>query len=252
MAAMRRLHFEASPPKRLFDLLCRGGAWCSITSKDLQFISRWSPPPYVLAIADHFKLENLQKALVETHKSLLKAWWSVLDVDQTMRVTWTRFKAVCNSIAKTAKPTEAVPRNESEVASVWRALDKDCSGWIALWEFDQKAHEAVLGLKRYADAAHGGVVKFIRSLGLQDPTSTKVSKTVFRKALKDSKFSREVSELLFDSLDRNESGLLGELDVRFLDRWDLIFEESEAQAYREDPTQSPSYNPYSPHPLTAR
>eukprot|EP00931_Biecheleriopsis_adriatica_P052455 TRINITY_DN30510_c0_g2_i1.p1 TRINITY_DN30510_c0_g2~~TRINITY_DN30510_c0_g2_i1.p1 ORF type:complete len:793 (+),score=148.64 TRINITY_DN30510_c0_g2_i1:72-2450(+) len=237
-------NFQGSP-KRLFDLLCRFNCG-AISTKDLTFLYKWSPPLYLFSKGDQGGLDALREALEETHHNMLRAWFKAMDTDQTMRVPWTKFRTACASIPRTGRHAASLPKTEEEIAAVWRMLDEDCSGWIALREFDKPAFEAASRFKRWADHEHGSIAKFMNKLIMKnmieptdrpayDQVGQKINRGVFRKALRDEVgFNREAAELLSEGLDVADAGLLGEHDVKFLDKWDLVWEEWESGAYLQE------------------
>merc|ERR1712113_1236802 len=85
-----------------------------------------------------------------------------LDKDASMRVSWDDYSSVCKTLNRAAVP--GVPKTVEQMASVWRALDEDCGGWIALREFDLEAFDCVAGFKQWAMKDHGAVVHAFHAL----------------------------------------------------------------------------------------
>eukprot|EP00930_Biecheleria_cincta_P060386 TRINITY_DN46047_c0_g1_i1.p1 TRINITY_DN46047_c0_g1~~TRINITY_DN46047_c0_g1_i1.p1 ORF type:complete len:800 (-),score=131.96 TRINITY_DN46047_c0_g1_i1:233-2632(-) len=231
--AMQKLPFQGSG-KRLFDLICRFNCG-AISLKDLQFLHKWSPPLYLFSKGDQLMLDNLLGALKELHQdNMLRAWFKSMDTDQTMRVSWTKFNIACAKIPRQGRFANLLPKTDKEVAAVWRTLDEDCSGWIALREFSQDVHEAAAAFKNWCDRTHGGIAKFVAKLQSADQGVQKVSKAAFRKALvQQSVVTSQQANMLFDGLDIADTQGLGEQDVKFLDKWDLVWEEWEGEAHLE-------------------
>merc|ERR1739836_130706 len=74
-----------------------------------------------------------------------------------MRVSWQDFNHAFEWLKRNyTAATPSLPKTDKELATVWRALDEDCSGWIALREWDPPCFEALAEFKRYADQVHGG------------------------------------------------------------------------------------------------
>lgn len=198
--------------RRLFDLLCRHNG-STVSAKELRFLEKWRPPPYFLVPPDRARLHHFRGVLGDAaHGNPLKAWFRVLDPDQSFRITFNRFKHQLTRFQKL--------QEEDSMAQVWRAWDSDCSGYLFLRRFHPEAHEAAARLKRWA-AKSGGGVKFINQL---ESNNGRVSKATFRKAVADV-LDQAAADLLFDGLDVGDTGHLTEQDVRCLDRWDLAFED---------------------------
>mmetsp|Transcript_105654 Transcript_105654/g.187879 ORF Transcript_105654/g.187879 Transcript_105654/m.187879 type:complete len:760 (+) Transcript_105654:54-2333(+) len=244
--AFQKLNYQGSP-KRLWEMLCRFNCG-AITLKDLVFLEKWSPPRYLFAQGKPEMHQEWLQALKEAHESnMLRAWFKVLDTDQIMRVSWPKFQKACVRFARTytGRPGQNLPKTEEDIAAVWRVLDEDCSGWIALREFDEATYEAASSFKHWADATYGGIAKFLTSprLDICNLDGKRINRAHWRKALKDADFTKEVADLIFDGLDIHGQGTLAETDVKFLDKWDLVWEEWEANAHREDGVITASQTP---------
>jgi len=234
--AFQKLNFQGSP-KRLFELLCRYNCG-AISLKDLLFLEKWSPPVYLFVKGNKRMYTEMMQVLRETHDNMLLAWFKVFDPDQIMRVSWAKFKQACVKISRSAQPGQIqnLPKTEEDMAAVWRVMDEDCSGWISLREVDRFAYEATGSFKRWADARHGGILRLLHSpkFELVYGAGKLINKNNLRKVLKEADFEKEVADLLLNGLDISEQGQLGENDMKCLDKWDLVWEEWEANAHRED------------------
>lgn len=227
---MRELGYQGNAGK-LHALLDRSGLGIVHTA-DIAFLDKWHPVPYLFAEYNWKGLQRLKDALVFQHASLLKAWRKALDKDSTMRISWDEFSQACMAIpqAREQLPSqylEDLPQTSDEIAGCWRALDQDCSGWIALREFDQPSFHALASFKRWADESHGGVVAAFRNL---DTANAKLSEAELKKASRGEKGYKGDFELLFDGLDVNNANQLTENDVKFLDAWDLDWEDWEYES----------------------
>merc|ERR1719271_204336 len=86
-----------------------------------------------------------------------------------MRISWDDFCHCCRRHRKLAAakgltdPLGEV-RTEQQIAEIWRALDDDCSGWIALKEFDPPCFHAIKDFKTWAVQEHGGCVAAMKKL----------------------------------------------------------------------------------------
>merc|ERR1712032_184012 len=208
--------------RQLFELLDRHGLGF-VTFGDFDFLEKWKPPPYIFAKPDNPGLRRMKEALWEAHQSPLKAWRKTLDPDGTMRASWDEFRQACLDLSQSSSAESAVPQTDEDIASAWRALDKDCSGWIALLEFDRQSFEAVATFKRWADKTYGNVLRAFRSL---EHANGRVSwEQMLKLKKKHKELSEHCLEIVFDGLDLNNTWFLTETDVRFLDNWDLAWED---------------------------
>ncbi|CAJ1390044.1 unnamed protein product [Effrenium voratum] len=128
----------------------------------------WSPPVYFCTRPG--QLHAFRSALTELHGNPLRAWFRVLDPDQSLRVTFRGF-------LRCRLPRSLRLQTEEEMAAVWRAMDTQCQGSCGLRHFSPEAHEAAAGLRRHA-AQHGGCAKLLAKLEAQG----QVTKPIFRKA----------------------------------------------------------------------
>lgn len=242
---MRSLGFKASSGAKLFNMFDRERLG-SITSKDVLFLDRWSPPPYLFSRPDTTGLENLKNSLRTVYKSLLRAWRQLLDKDSSMRVSWDDFCSSCKhlegraSIAQRAAASSAVPRTEEHRARVWRALDEDCGGWISLAEFDQEAYACLSKFKLWASEQHGAVTTAFQAL--TGSTGGKLTETELAAVgnidasllIQGLNLSNNV--IVQHTVDEKnkkiswEVPFLIEKDVRFLDKWDIEWEQQESGA----------------------
>jgi len=234
---LKRLGYPGSAAK-LFDLLDFHAVGV-LSIRDMQWLDKWNPPPYIFATADDKGLQIWKERLLDLHQSLLKAWRKVLGRDGTMRLSWDEF---CNANAEISRTPPALPaafpRSRDELAAVWRAIDQDCGGWISLREFDQESFDIVGEFKRWAVRVHGGVVKAFRQLDSASG-NCRISESELKKAARGKdgcNLKSEQFELLFDGLcpqqQATQSWALTENDVKFLDSWDIAWEDWEASAKR--------------------
>merc|ERR1719440_2422281 len=150
-----------------------------------------------------------------------------------MRVSWEEFFMACKKLYRQVRvkwPNQPVPSNEEEVAAAWRALDDDCSGWIALKEFDQQCFRAFRDFKTWAVTEHGGCVAAMKRLdangnGRLNSWELKKSET------RPNAYGGDV-DLLFEYLDIDRQKSLGEPEVKFIDDWDIQWEEYEENSKR--------------------
>lgn len=243
IAGLRKLGYNESG-KKLFDSLVRSAHTSFLLVESMSFLERWNPPPYLLSDADQVGLGIVKETLGDLYQNLLRAWLHLLDTDRTMRVSWEEWQQACRKISKKAPTVAGLPKTEGQMAAVWRALDADCSGWIALREFDLTSFEALATLKRWVDREHCGSVSKVMRMLEKQPNSTSfteedskvtsrsmgqpigISRSAFRSCLKhDVGLSREHSACLTDGLDIKDDRGVTDMDLKFLERWDLAWEE---------------------------
>jgi len=225
---IRSLGYEG-PGSLLFDLLDRR-ALGYLLFRDLGFLGRWRPRPYLFSKPDYEGLRYVKEGLLQVHgRPLLKVWREVLDRNNAMRVSWGEFKSAVNSASTSATPT-GLPKTEKELAAVWRAIDEDCAGWISLREWDLHAFQCLTEFKRWADRIHGSAMKCFRVLDANN--SGKLSEWELRRATEGPDGYTGDTEALFDCLDVGNSGKLTEDEVKFLDAWDVAAEEWAVAARR--------------------
>lgn len=237
---MRLLGFKATAAARLFQMFDRERLG-SITSKDLLFLDRWHPPPYLFSRPDMAGLENFKHALCSIYKSLLRAWRQVLDKDSTMRVSWDEFCGVCKQLEKS--PVPGIPKTLDQMAGVWRALDEDCGGWIALRELDREAFQCLAGFKMWSMRTHGAVITAFQMLSggnarlteseLPNVTDYDFNGSLFIQGLNlgnNVTVHKKPDERDVTKIHTWEVPFLVEKDVRFLDKWDLDWEDQETDA----------------------
>lgn len=263
IGSMKELGFDKAKSTRLFGMFDRDRLG-SITSKDVEFLDRWHPPPYLFAKPDSVGLENFKNVLRSMYTSLLRAWRQLIDKDCTMRVSWDEFSETCAYLQKktasgamTAEQREYLPRTEDQRAGIWRALDEDCGGWIALAEFDQDSYDCLATFKRYCIDEHGCVATGFQAISKSN--NSRVSE-VELEVVEDLD-----AKLLIQGLNVNhnvvvhhifddktgkkhpvEVPFLVEKDVRFLDKWDLEWEEEEQRAKHQESSKKDGHEQLSP------
>merc|ERR1719327_2374708 len=145
-----------------------------------------------------------------------------------MRVSWDEFTETCKFLQKkSALP--GLPKTEAQRAGIWRALDEDCGGWIALREFDQDSFECISQFKLWASQHHGQCSTAFQVL--TSGTGGKLTEKELERIDMNSKLFIQGLNTNNNSTvhHREEKGkkiswevpFLVEKDVRFLDKWDL-------------------------------
>lgn len=238
---LRKLGYRG-PAKRLFDLVSRQ-ALGFMAIEDLAFLEKWNPPPYLFSKPDERGLQAMKEALLHTHQNLLRAWLKALNPSKSMRVSWEEWCGCCARVARSVSNSPTLPKTEKQMAAVWRALDQDCSGWIALREFDPQSFEALANFKRWLEKNHGGsVARAIRCAAARNSVvdgrqanAGQVSRGAMKGLLRKEGFSKDGVDHLFEGLDVKDTNLLMESDIKFLEKWDLTWEDWAANSFSLTP-----------------
>lgn len=209
---------------RLFDLLDRLGLGM-LTIQNLSFLETWRMPTYLYHQPDASRWKAMRDKLMEVHRHPLKAWRK-LDKDGSMRLSYEEFREIASDMARKmeSSPSNAnsgFPRLESEVAAAWRAIDKECVGYIQLRDWDLESHRHLSEFKSWCDRNHGGVIAAFRFLdggGMEKNSNAKLSEHELRNCAKGPDPCTANIEFLFDGLDVNGNWALSESDVQFLDQ----------------------------------
>merc|ERR1719199_1959078 len=82
-----------------------------------------------------------------------------------MRVSWDEFGETCKYLQKKSTLL-GLPKTEAQRAGIWRALDEDCGGWIALRELDQESFDCIAAFKLWSSRNHGAVCTAFQALSV--------------------------------------------------------------------------------------
>jgi len=218
------------PASHLFHLLDRSGHGF-VGVRDLGCLDRWHPPLYMFCLPDAEGFKALKDVLIFTYGSLLRGWRKVLDRDSNMRISWEEWTDAFLKLRKSL-PEELrkkMPKNLEELSSAWRALDEYCAGWVALREFDEASFQILQEFRSWALKRHGSALKAFHKM---DNANGKLTLGELKRGMKHDLDYQGDIEVLFDALDVNRVGTLAENEVRFLDFWDLDWEDWEVSAKR--------------------
>jgi len=161
----------------------------------------------------------------------------VFDRDKSMRVSWEDWVgALAKLVARAPAGAPGLPKTQEQVAATWRALDQDCSGWIALREFDTESFDILAAVKRWIDRAHGGMIsRALHSaaearngapIEIKACTMAQASKGALKSSLRrEAALNKDELHALFEGLDIKDGTIISETDLKFLERWDLAFED---------------------------
>jgi len=143
-------------------------------------------------------------------------------------------------------PGHTVPKSDEEIAAAWRAVDVDCSGWIALKEFDPPCYQALKAFKEWSIKNFGGVFTAMKKLD-GNGNGRLAAWELKKSELRPDGYPGDVDEL-FDFLDLLGQHALGESEVKFLDEWDIGWEEYEESAgLRRNTERARTRNLCKPH-----
>lgn len=229
----------------LFDLLDRQG-FGYVRQKDLAYLQKWKPRPYLFVEANQELLRQIKEGFLLIYPSIepgSTSWWrtwrTVLDVDCSMRVSWDEFapaiKKLAQQLHEKAPGSEAskamrkcrstADKCEEEIATAWRAVDDDCSGWIALKEFDPDCFKCLKHFKEWAVREHGSVIGAMKKM---DGNANGMAPWELKYHAKDrpNAYPGDVYALFYH-LDLDGGRTLGISELKFLDEWDIAWEEYE-------------------------
>eukprot|EP00429_Kryptoperidinium_foliaceum_P098478 CAMPEP_0176239198 /NCGR_PEP_ID=MMETSP0121_2-20121125/28750_1 /TAXON_ID=160619 /ORGANISM="Kryptoperidinium foliaceum, Strain CCMP 1326" /LENGTH=457 /DNA_ID=CAMNT_0017578683 /DNA_START=111 /DNA_END=1481 /DNA_ORIENTATION=+ len=219
IAAMYKVGFKG-PAARLFEYLDKRNVG-TVSEQDVAYMQRWRPPPYVFSTPDTEGLSELRRKFLDIYRTSLRVWRRCFDRNGSMSMSWEEF---VDAVGELVRRTKLPPYSEKALAAIWRALDADCSGSITLREWDEPSHRALSEFKQWADRVHGSVVKAFRALD-SNSGNAKLSEGELNRAARGDDPCRADLELIFEGLDVHGTGAILESGVRFLDVWDLSWEE---------------------------
>jgi len=217
------------------DLLGTG----SITSQDAAFLDRWEPSPWLRADPDYEGRERFIALLKSHYASLIVAWRWLIDRDNTNRVSYKSFCTACR------------PLRIQNLPGVWRALDRDMTGFISLHKIDLDSAVVLQSFKEWSETTFGSVQHAFRALDTGG--SSALSLPAFRRSLQNFGYKAD-ARVLFQSLKPESTGVqrtrdprLAPGDLRFLSFWQCSAEgEAAACEDREEPPAPASAHPTLP------
>eukprot|EP00930_Biecheleria_cincta_P071537 TRINITY_DN59028_c0_g1_i1.p1 TRINITY_DN59028_c0_g1~~TRINITY_DN59028_c0_g1_i1.p1 ORF type:complete len:807 (-),score=139.04 TRINITY_DN59028_c0_g1_i1:59-2479(-) len=154
------------------------------------------------------QFDNFKTFLKKRFGNLIRAWRQALSSHDHMTLPKSQFLKAASKLgfAKESK-------------DLWRALDKDDSGFASIDELDPKNAETLAHFKVWVTKHFGSVKEAFKAI---DNDNTRyITSSEFDKALKKFKFSRP-TKLLFGNLDKDGNGKLELEDLLFLDTWNPL------------------------------
>merc|ERR1719188_1934224 len=192
-----------------------------LMQSDLEWLDKWPAPEWLAADPDPEAWKLLKALLVRTYKHPLKAWRTVLDRDNSNKISWAEFRDACRKV-----------RFDGNIGGAWRALDEDLSGYIGMREYDPPSAELLESFKDWAETNFGSVARCFRSL--DEDKSGSLTFSELKRACHKMKWKGDV-RLLFDSIDVDEGGnqakrTISVDELAFLDQWGIVKDEDATAA----------------------
>merc|ERR1719240_1097059 len=158
-----------------------------------------------------------QYMLEMSDDNAIVAWRRQLDRDSSMRVSYEEFR-------------RAVKRMKLDpyffnADKMWNVLDANCSGWVSLYEFDEKAYELLGGFKMWSEYIFGSVTGMFNAIDKNrggDISWKEFSSRVLGYCTQYKiNLSEEEVRYLFSGLDISGEMRITLDEVKFLQDWDL-------------------------------
>mmetsp|Transcript_45527 Transcript_45527/g.145172 ORF Transcript_45527/g.145172 Transcript_45527/m.145172 type:complete len:702 (+) Transcript_45527:86-2191(+) len=178
-----------------FDLAGTG----SISSQNVAFLDRWEPSPWLCADPDAEGRDRLIALLRSRYSNLIVAWRRLFDHDNTNRVSYKDFSAACRGL------------RIQNVPGIWRALDRDMSGFISLHMIDLGSADVLQNFKEWAEMTFGTIQYAFRAM--DSSGSNALSLPAFKRTLQNFGYAAD-GRVLFQSLKPESSGRQGGRDPR--------------------------------------
>jgi len=203
-----------------YDLMDKDGTEM-VTKTEIGLLDHWDFPEWLTAQPDEAAAETCKEKLVaHCHDNALLAWRH-LDRHNTMRVAWHDFRQVCRKMLS-AEDCQCL-------ASAWRALDDDLSGWLSLREFDRATYDQLVKFVKWAEESfHGIHGAFPKLHGHKD---AQISAYDFRHTCRPSGLGDAVISKIFMGLDLDGTGSVTSQEIRFLSSWKVSADALEEEAW---------------------
>lgn len=219
-----------------FDLLDKDGEG-SLVKSELALLDSWDFPEWLTAKPDDEAALTCKLKLLDRCQGNALLAWRHLDKNGSMRVAWHDFRQACRKL---------LSEDVQTLASAWRALDDDLSGWLSLREFDRATYDQLSRFVKWADEGFGSVHGAFPKL--QANKDAKITQTEFRHVVKGCGLGDAVTSKIFQGLDLDATGGVSMNELRFLNSWQVSndLKEEEAWASLTRPTCTAPTAPVSP------
>jgi Ca2+-binding EF-hand superfamily protein len=200
----------------------------AIDSQEVQWLDSLQFPDYMLHQSDQTMYANMKAYLLEmSADNAIVAWRRQLDKDSSMRVSWDEFR-------KAVKRMKLDPYFFS-AEKMWNVLDANASGWVSLFEFDQKAYELLGGFKMWSDYTFGSITGMFNAIDKNRGGWISWKEFSGRVLGYCSQYRIEVSEdevrYLFNGLDLDGENKITLDEVKFLQDWEITVDMEETQLF---------------------
>lgn len=203
-----------------FDLMDKDGTEL-VTKSEISLLDHWDFPEWLTAQADEAAAELLKEKLVaHCHDNVFLAWRH-LDRHATMRVGWHDFRQVCRKLLS--------PEDCQSLASAWRSLDDDLSGWLSLREFDRETYDQLVKFIKWTEDSFGGIAGAFPKL--QANKDAQMGSHDFRYICRPSGLGDAVIGKIFVGLDLYCTGSLTMQEMRILATWKVSADALEEEAW---------------------
>eukprot|EP00746_Dinoflagellata_sp_MGD_P007616 gnl/MRDRNA2_/MRDRNA2_115102_c0_seq1.p1 gnl/MRDRNA2_/MRDRNA2_115102_c0~~gnl/MRDRNA2_/MRDRNA2_115102_c0_seq1.p1 ORF type:complete len:799 (-),score=132.77 gnl/MRDRNA2_/MRDRNA2_115102_c0_seq1:573-2969(-) len=185
-----------------------------VSRQDLEWLDMWEPAEWLTAVPDDYAWAEIRALLTRRCGTMIRAWTTLLDVNNSNRLSWREFYQACQKLKYTGN-----------VGGAWRVLDKDLTGLISLKQVDHASYDVLLSFKEWADQFYGSVQNAFAALDV-DKSGT-VTYSELRRACESLMWKGKV-RMLFDCLGLDRNGTrngfaVGRVvcikEVAFLDDW---------------------------------
>jgi len=210
----------------------KGGRNGELSGHEVAFLDRWEVPEYLFGPADDAAADKLRNALNSRHgHNAIITWRKNFAEDGNMRLSHFEFMQACRRMKQTGITEASTPSGE---IVIWRALDRNRSGWIGIRDWDQEAGNHLATFVLWAKDNFGRVASCLSHFKAKKEG---IDQKEFRKGLKE-KLGLDSQQLnyLFHGLCAqvsDGSALVTRAKLQALDSWDPIAEVEEAQVWGE-------------------
>lgn len=182
-----------------------------ITKKELAFLDAWGCPSWLKVKPDPEGCRTFIDHLIYKYRDNPILAWHNLDQNDQMRVSWDEFFSACRKLG--------LKLDEKRLSGVWRALDENLSGWVALHEFSPDAYNLLVKFKKWAEKTEGGIGKLLNKIDTSGDGL--VTKKELAQIRADLDLSDQEFKMLFEGFDHEGKGVIKYSRFRYLDLWNV-------------------------------